>query len=466
MGERKVRIFEARDHHDLASPVAADPSLTQPHLTAVSSYPREEETAVTGLDDSPFPDRVRSSFAATTADPGPAGQTVGAMLRAERQRQGYDLPTVSTSLRIRAPYLEAIEEGQFGDLPGPTYVVGFIRSYAEFLSLDPKDVLARLKGEEAGSIAKAELYLPRPVPEGRVPGGAILLVCVLLAAAVYGGWYYMSSTGRKLADLVPPLPDRLAGAFESKPTADAKTAEVRVAEQKAPDTKPGELKPSAPAVPPAPPPALTAASPHGAESQPPSSVEPAVGAAPAKSAPPSSVVAALAPPIPPRPAADPTPAPPVSAGPVSAGREPTEELGAEAPRPSASPGSALAAQPPAPPPPVAAAATQTVSASPALPPGGKIYNPNLADSHVQVKVIQDSWVAIRDGNGELVMGRQLRPGDIYRVPDRQGLHMRIGNAGGVFVTIDGVDSPILGVSGQVREIQLDAQHLLKNTAAN
>ena len=58
------------------------------------------------------------------ADPG-----VGGLLRASRLRVGEDLPDIARMLCIRCPYLEAIEDGRYEDLPGSTYAAGFVRSY-------------------------------------------------------------------------------------------------------------------------------------------------------------------------------------------------------------------------------------------------------------------------------------------------------------------------------------------------
>src|SRR3546814_10325935 len=63
-------------------------------------------------------------------------QAIGELLRARREELGQDLRDVSHMLRIRYPYLEAIEGGRVGELPGPTYAVGFVRAYADYLGLE------------------------------------------------------------------------------------------------------------------------------------------------------------------------------------------------------------------------------------------------------------------------------------------------------------------------------------------
>jgi Helix-turn-helix domain len=61
---------------------------------------------------------------------------IGNSLREARVRQGLDYPQVELATKIRAKYIRALEEEEFGVLPGGTYIKGFMRSYAEFLGLD------------------------------------------------------------------------------------------------------------------------------------------------------------------------------------------------------------------------------------------------------------------------------------------------------------------------------------------
>src|SRR5271167_4408987 len=113
---------------------------------------------------------------------------VSATLRAARVQAGLELADVAGALRIQYRYLEAIEDGRFEDLPGPTYAIGFVRAYGEFLGLDGKELIRRFKDEVSGLARRQALVFPEPLQEGRFPGGAVLLVALLLAAAVYGSW--------------------------------------------------------------------------------------------------------------------------------------------------------------------------------------------------------------------------------------------------------------------------------------
>lgn len=144
---------------------------------------------------------------------------VGSELRAERCRLDLDLDDVSQRLRIRRSHLAAIEEGRFGDLPGRIYAIGFLRTYAEFLGADG-DVCVQLFKDEAGTSGGHSRRLEFPVPpsENRRPGPVTLLVAIVLAAAVYAGWYTFDHGSEQLVDVVPEVPERFLRQLAESPS--------------------------------------------------------------------------------------------------------------------------------------------------------------------------------------------------------------------------------------------------------
>ena len=140
----------------------------------------------------------------------PAGSRVGAEMRATRQKHGWSLPDVANTLRIRLPYLEAIEDGRLNDMPGNAYAVGFVRTYATALGLDPTEIARRFRAETIDVNRKTELAFPAPVPERGVPAGAVILLGLLLAVGSYAMWYRFSGDTRSPAETVPAVPERLA----------------------------------------------------------------------------------------------------------------------------------------------------------------------------------------------------------------------------------------------------------------
>ncbi len=134
----------------------------------------------------------------------------GADLRAARERVGWSLPDLAAGLHIRLGYLEALEEGRITALPGNAYALGFLRTYATALGLDPNEITRRFKAEAAAVTEKTELAFPMPVPERGVPAGAVVLLGVVLAVGAYVGWYHLSGEGKLPAETSTQIPTRLA----------------------------------------------------------------------------------------------------------------------------------------------------------------------------------------------------------------------------------------------------------------
>ncbi len=154
------------------------------------------------------------------ADVAPTGAArIGADLRGVRERLGWRLTDVAAGLRIRLPYLEAIERGELSALPGAAYQTGFVRIYAQALGLDPDEILRRFRAEGMGVATKAELSFLSPVPDRAVPTGAIVLLGVVVVLAGYGLWYRHTETQRRLVETVPSVPAVLAPLALPKPVA-------------------------------------------------------------------------------------------------------------------------------------------------------------------------------------------------------------------------------------------------------
>lgn len=144
------------------------------------------------------------------ANPVCAAPNAGADLRAARERLGWPLQDASATLRIKCAYLEALEEGDLSQLPGNAFALGFLRTYAGFLGLDPAEMLRRFKAEAADVSQRTELSFPAPVPERGLPMGAVILLGLILAVGAYIGWYRLSGEGRLPAESATAIPERLA----------------------------------------------------------------------------------------------------------------------------------------------------------------------------------------------------------------------------------------------------------------
>jgi cytoskeleton protein RodZ len=117
--------------------------------------------------------------------------SIGETLREARMRQRLDIADVEARTKIRAKYLRALENEEFGMLPGPTFVKTFLRTYAEMLGLDPHVLVEEYR---AGFEREDEMEAPLgpPAVAGRDrrhgprmgPGSLILLVLVAIVAVL------------------------------------------------------------------------------------------------------------------------------------------------------------------------------------------------------------------------------------------------------------------------------------------
>ena len=85
---------------------------------------------------------------------------------------------------------------------------------------------------------------------------------------------------------------------------------------------------------------------------------------------------------------------------------------------------------------------------------------------IAVRATDDSWLEVKDGK-TVILRQLMRAGDEYRLPDKPGLTMRIGNTRGIEVTIDGKQLPSRLAADLLHHVvaNLDAQELLAHAGA-
>lgn len=72
---------------------------------------------------------------------------LGQKLSKARKKLGVSLEEVEEKIKVRAKYLEALENGDYRMLPSNVYVKGFLASYCEFLSLNFDEVYSLYQQE-------------------------------------------------------------------------------------------------------------------------------------------------------------------------------------------------------------------------------------------------------------------------------------------------------------------------------
>jgi cytoskeletal protein RodZ len=131
---------------------------------------------------------------------------IGETLRDARMRGHIDVSEIEARTKIRAKYLRALENEEWGLLPGPTFVKSFLRTYAQALGLDGKALVEEYRlSHESQSEALLEPIVSSPHgARGRAPAGGrspasasrvfvalvgvvLLLIVLLVVGLITGG---------------------------------------------------------------------------------------------------------------------------------------------------------------------------------------------------------------------------------------------------------------------------------------
>lgn len=129
---------------------------------------------------------------AQQAAPLQAPQSVGTLLKAERERLGLSREQITEKTRMRTRVIEAIENDAWGSLPPPVFVRGFLKTYAKVLGISQESVIELYA---KGVPPESTEQIPRlePSKNRRRRAGLVFLVLALLAA-VYGTWHFYPSS--------------------------------------------------------------------------------------------------------------------------------------------------------------------------------------------------------------------------------------------------------------------------------
>ena len=144
-------------------------------------------------------------------------ETLGSYLKREREQRNVSLREIARHTRVKEHFLKAIEEDQYTLLPTPTYVKGFLISYARYLGLNPDEVLLRYDRNSKGE----NLIHPEAQPVNKTSWGGKYLwalggLVVICFIASYFLFLRPSQTPKEplpekpiVQEAAPPVPPAL-----------------------------------------------------------------------------------------------------------------------------------------------------------------------------------------------------------------------------------------------------------------
>ncbi|MDY7029804.1 MAG: helix-turn-helix domain-containing protein [Spirochaetota bacterium] len=120
-------------------------------------------------------------------------ESIGEKLKAAREEKGYSADQVARDTNIARRFILAMEGEDFDAFPGDTYLIGFLRNYADYLGLDPERII---------SLYRNMKIQEQPIPMDELIRGRrktpslklVLFICVgllVIAGAGFGVYSYM-----------------------------------------------------------------------------------------------------------------------------------------------------------------------------------------------------------------------------------------------------------------------------------
>lgn len=447
--------------------------------------------------------------------------TLGETFRSTRESRHETVDDTARVLKIRRAMLSALEQGRYEELPGGAINVGFVRTYARHLGLDPEQALLWYREETGAQPTATKLTFHTPPEPARRPGAGALFTGLMIGLLAIGGWVTYANQDVISLPQVSEVPDRLRTLFGQNPDPAVPVSGLE-------NEHTGKAEPTDDAA---------SVADHAASKEPSAEVVvtalPATrsvsgGAAAAVPGPGSAGypsgddrIAAVLPPLTaanlktdverqvqdaieeqaleeetqPEPlAAESEPAQTVVVQPA-AEVEPqaAEETALSEPEPSTASDDSDARE-------LAAAqrAGRTMTSSPsgntavnvtvvqavpqrivqgtttltpitaseapssatATSPTGSLTVAAGSGNRVIVLAVNDAWVQVKDGAGNVLFSRVLKADETYRPPNKAGIRMVTGSAGALRLTVDGETLPLLGRPGTVvRGVPLEPNKL-------
>lgn len=136
----------------------------------------------------------------------------GAQLRAAREAQGLDVSHIAAETRIPRRHLEAIEAGDYESLPSRAYAIGFSRTYAKIVGLDPAMITDEVRLELADGSMRRTIPTPgiEPGDPARLPSAGLAWAAagavLILAIGIFAFYNTYFGSGADADELLAPQP--------------------------------------------------------------------------------------------------------------------------------------------------------------------------------------------------------------------------------------------------------------------
>lgn len=156
-------------------------------MTKESEMPKKQVKATDNSDEKQISDKNKKSSAEEQSVH--ENDRVGSILYNERVKKGLDLVEISQILCIRRSYLDAIEKGNYSQLPVMPYSSGFVNAYAKYLGLNNVRITQLFREEINADKKSVRPIVNEDIPaEASIPGKFYVLSGIIAAVLVVLLW--------------------------------------------------------------------------------------------------------------------------------------------------------------------------------------------------------------------------------------------------------------------------------------
>jgi len=139
-----------------------------------------------------------SDETATEFTPEEIALTPGECLSQAREKYGLSVEDVAAELNLSVSQIYALEENRFGDLPGKTYTLGYMKAYARLVGCDEDDLFQNLTLQEDITIRSIRPVIPQPRRGNWRKKLFSLVALIIMGGLMFVWWQYREET-----DVVP-----------------------------------------------------------------------------------------------------------------------------------------------------------------------------------------------------------------------------------------------------------------------
>lgn len=116
-------------------------------------------------------------------------ESPGKFLKKERETRNIPLEEISNFTKIKEHHLKAIEEDHYELLPHTFYVKGYLKDYAKYLSLDPKEIILQYENYLKSLMPLEPVEQPQPAPPPRKHVRPWFILSLIFAVILFGVLY-------------------------------------------------------------------------------------------------------------------------------------------------------------------------------------------------------------------------------------------------------------------------------------